>query len=158
MRAMCNAEAGAGPHRKIGYLVVRLLLSHDIVEQIRVVAEWGHAEHAADVRRQVIRKQLHCKHSLSLVNLPVAKSREPFSLTSRSTPSGSKLCMAKCGDTACQSKGCLLSSGSHPVRVSIVPKKILIVLLLLTAGVGQALCPAEASVDAVILHPTERPI
>lgn len=44
------------------------------------------------------------------------------------------------------------------MSVSIVPEKILIVFLLLTAGVGQAFCPAEASVNAVILHPIEKPV
>ena len=55
------------PHRKVGDLIIRLLISHDIVQQLRVVAERGDAEHAAYVWRQVVWKQLHCKQSLSLM-------------------------------------------------------------------------------------------
>ncbi len=42
---------------------------------------------------------------------------------------------------------------THPMCMSIVSQQILIVFLLLTTGIRQALCPAKATMYAVLLHP-----
>jgi len=55
-----------------------------------------------------------------------------------------------------QGLGCMhrhLEETSHPVVVSVEAQEILVVLLLPTAGGGQAVIPCQPPLNAVLLHP-----